>query len=135
MTSSGFNIPKERIIGIGVDIESIRRFKDKPFESNERFYRRIFTPIEVNYCLKKRNLYSHFTARFAAKEAAIKALGKEKKYFFSEIEIRNDEQGRPNLYFLKKSSDSEEKKYFPENTLISISHCNEYAVAFVIFLK
>jgi len=85
--------------------------------------------------LKKKDAYSHFAARFAAKESAIKALGKEKKYSYSEIEIRNDNKGRPNLYFFNKDNDSEKSKYSPENTFLSISHCDNYAIAFVISMK
>lgn len=129
------NIQKDKIAGIGVDIESINRFKNIPFELNEKFYRRIFTPLEIEYCLKKRNVYSHFAGRFAAKEAVIKALSKEKKYFFSEIEVRNDNKGRPYLYFKDGSSNSNEPNYYAENVLLSISHSDDYAIAFVIFLK
>ena len=126
---------KDKITGIGVDIESIDRFRNLPFESNEKFYRKIFTSLEIEYCLKKKDTYSHFAARFAAKESAIKALGKEKKYSYSEIEIRNDNKGRPSLYFLNKNNDSGESKYSPENTFLSISHCDNYAIAFVISMK
>ena len=126
---------KDKITGIGVDIESIDRFRNLPFESNKKFYRKIFTSLEIEYCLKKKDAYSHFAARFAAKESAIKALGKEKKYSYSEIEIRNDSKGRPNLYFFNKDNKSEESKYSPENTFLSISHCDNYAIAFVISTK
>jgi len=126
---------KDKITGIGVDIESIDRFRNLPFESNKKFYRKIFTSLEIEYCLKKKDPYSHFAARFAAKESAIKALGKEKKYSYSEIEIRNDSKGRPNLYFFNKDNKSEESKYSPENTFLSISHCDNYAIAFVISTK
>ena len=135
MKNSRMNIHKDEIIGIGVDIESINRFKNIPFELNERFYRRIFTPFEIEYCLKKKNMYSHFAGRFAAKEAVIKALSKEKKYFFSEIEVRNDNNGRPYLCFFDESSNSNERNYYAENVLLSISHSGDYAIAFVIFLK
>lgn len=135
MKNSRMNIQKDKIIGIGVDIESINRFKNIPFEVNEKFYERIFTPLEIEYCLKKKNMYSHFAGRFAAKEAVIKALSKERKYFLSEIEIRNDDKGRPYLCFIDKSSNSNERNYFAENSLLSISHSSDYAIAFVIFLK
>jgi holo-[acyl-carrier protein] synthase len=62
------------IIGIGADIESISRFKAKPFDQNRDFYKKIFSPNEIKYCLGKGEPYQHFAVRFCAKEALIKAL-------------------------------------------------------------
>ena len=62
------------IIGLGVDIEDIGRFRKLQFPKNKSFYQKIFTPREIKYCLSRPDPYPSFAARFAAKEAVIKAL-------------------------------------------------------------
>ena len=106
------------IKGIGVDLENISRFKNKPFNKNKNFYKRIFTKKEIEYCLKKPNPYQHFTARFCAKEAFIKALNNDiKSYKSIEIEAKNK---KPLLRWKGKSF------------LVSMSHDKEKAIAVVI---
>ncbi len=97
------------------------------------FIERVYTPKEIAYCeSKKMQKYQHYAARFAAKEAAFKAISEqlEDKYSISwqDIEVINDEQGRPSLNLigidLKNIEDID----------LSISHCKEYAVANVTIL-
>lgn len=113
------------ILGVGVDVEEIVRFKEKLFDENKSFYGRIFTSREIEYCLSKYNPYAHFTGRFAAKEAVFKALNSVVKVSLSDIEIENDTHGVPNAVL---------KCYLPEgiSLRVSISHAKEYAVAFAI---
>ena len=63
------------IIGIGVDIVEIERFRNAMERLKDRFIRRIFTPGEQQYCNGHREPAQHFAVRFAAKEALFKALG------------------------------------------------------------
>ena len=63
------------IIGLGLDATDINRVADVIERHGERFLRRIFTDIEIAYCTRRRVPAIHFAARFAAKEAAMKALG------------------------------------------------------------
>ena len=63
--------------GIGIDVSSIKKFKDKPFKQNETFYRKIFSDNEINYCLKFKNYYEKFAGKFALKEALIKSIHKK----------------------------------------------------------
>jgi len=104
---------------IGVDIEKVSRFSRKKFEKNMKFYQKIFLKDEINYCLSKANPYPHFTARFCAKEAAIKAL-KDQNVELIEIEIKI----KDNQPILKLPNSGE--------GIVSLSHTNEYAIAFVI---
>ena len=60
--------------GVGIDIINITKFKKKSFQENERFYRKIFTDEEIDYCLKFKEPYQHFAGKFAIKEATIKAI-------------------------------------------------------------
>ena len=119
----------KNIIGIGVDIESIQRFRDKPFAENEKFYRRIFTPLEIEYCLSKNDPYPHFTARFCAKEALKKAIPQDLFIGWKEVEVRNDKTGKPSVHFLKPHNKSSIKDYIVN---ISLSHDKTQAIAFVI---
>lgn len=124
----------KKIIGVGVDIESIQRFMDKPFAENEKFYIRLFTASEIEYCLAKREPYPHFTARFCAKEALKKALPGITSLGWTDVEIKNDENGMPFIDFLNLSKD--DKTFLDEcKTHISLSHDNAQAVALVIVEK
>lgn len=109
-------------IDIGVDIEEISRFSCKKYENNRNFYAKIFTPKEIKYCLNKSNPYPHFTVRFCAKEAVLKAF-KNNKFAFTDIEIKMKNK-KPILSLP-----------LGQKALISMSHTNKYAIAFVILFK
>ncbi len=114
------------ILEIGVDIESIERFRNKPEDKNKRFYEKLFTSLELEYCFKKRDPYPHLAARFAAKEAVVKAFSEYKKIFYSQIEVRNDDRGKPYVNIVNKD------EILDKEILITVSHCDEYAVAFAV---
>ena len=120
-----------KIIGIGVDIELIQRFRDKPFAENEKFYRRIFTPLEIEYCLSKSDPYPHFAARFCAKEALKKAVPLDLFLGWKDAEVRNDKNGKPSVHFL---TSQQENKSILKNYIvhISLSHDKTQAIAFVV---
>lgn len=116
----------------GVDIIEIERIKNSIEETDGRFCERVYTKNEIDYCeSKKVQKFQHYAARFAAKEAVFKAISSvlKNKYDISwtDIEILNDDTGRPYVNILNpniKNSDID----------ISISHCKEYAVASVVFV-
>lgn len=117
----------------GTDIIEIDRIKNSIEELGDKFLDRVFTKKEIDYCESKKNQkYQHYAARFAAKEAAFKAISWkiEDKYkiFWKDIEVENDKQGRPIL----KITNIDLKDI--ENIDISISHCKNYAVANVTIL-
>lgn len=105
---------------IGIDIEQTKRFDTK----DDAFLQRVFTNNEREYCLSKKNSAQHFCARFCAKEALIKALS-DKSLELSEIEVLNDENGKPSITV---------KKYPQKKFELSLSHCKEYACAAVLVL-
>ena len=120
-------------IKCGTDIIEIDRIKDTIDEMGEKFLNRIFTKEEIRYCeSKNKQKYEHYAARFAAKEAAFKALSFniQNKYSVSwkDIEVANNEQGRPSLNI--KNIDLNNV----ESIDISLSHCKNYAVANVTVL-
>ena len=107
---------------IGVDIEDISRFVDKP----QAFYERVFTKLEIGYCQSKRNPAPHFAARFCAKEAVYKALSSAgiSNIVISDIEIYNDENSCPRVRLLKSNINCKIN--------LSISHEKEKAIAFAM---
>ncbi len=109
--------------GIGIDIIEVERVK-KLAGKNPSFLQRIFTTQEISYCLIKRNKYQHLAARFAAKEAFFKAIGR--RISWKDVELINLPSGKPQLEIKSK-----EKFSFVE-AHVSISHLAEYAVATVI---
>jgi holo-[acyl-carrier protein] synthase len=64
------------VMGVGVDVEEVERFRNMPYAANRAFYDKAFTDGETEYCLSRPDPYPHFAARFCAKEALIKAWGK-----------------------------------------------------------
>lgn len=120
-------------VNCGTDIIEIDRVKDSIEKLGNPFLDRVFTKKEIDYCeSKNKQKYQHYAARFAAKEAAFKALSESIKDKFSvswkDFEVVNDEQGRPKLNVYNVNLDN------IEDIDISISHCKNYAVANVTVL-
>ena len=120
-------------ISCGVDIIEIDRVKESIEQLGDKFLNRVFTDKEIEYCESRKNQkYQHYAARFAAKEAAFKAISGQIDYKYNvcwkDFEVTNDEQGRPSI----KLVGIDEKSI--ENIDISISHCKKYAVANVTVL-
>lgn len=113
---------------VGVDIEEIERFRKLDFKSNKQFYKRIFTGAEIDYCLKKPKPHQHFCARFAAKEAIIKAVNKIDMLDFKQIQILNEKDGAPHIELINYDG-----KLLSRDFKLSLSHNNINAVAFVIY--
>ena len=61
-------------LGIGIDIVEIKRFLNKPYETNNFFYEKIFHPSEIEHCLKRKNAAECFAGKFAIKESVIKSI-------------------------------------------------------------
>lgn len=116
-------------IACGTDIIEINRVKDSiDSDIGEKFIERIYTDDEINYCESRNNQkYQHYAARFAAKEAIFKAISSGLKNKFDiewkQIEIKNDEDGRP--YVILHNDVISKIEYID----LSISHCKEYATA------
>ncbi|MCR4431037.1 MAG: holo-ACP synthase [Tepidanaerobacteraceae bacterium] len=115
---------------IGVDIVEIDRIKKAC--SRKRFLERFFTPAELEGILKSSSdvFYRRLAGKFAAKEAAAKALGTGFRYFrWHEIEILNDPLGKPFAVLSGRAKELLESRGF-STILITISHAKDYAVAF-----
>jgi len=125
-----------KIFGIGTDIVNIKRMGTTLKKNGNAFKKRIFSKNEINYCDKKRKPSPFYAKRFAAKEALSKALGTgiRKGIYFKDIEILNDNFGKPSIKlkgstarFLKKKIKN--KKY---SIYLSLSDDEPWAQATVI---
>jgi holo-[acyl-carrier protein] synthase len=116
-----------KILGTGIDIIEVKRIQ-QTLRSNKRFSERVFTAKEIAYCEGKVNKYQHYAVRFAAKEAILKALG-SKGIALKDISIRNLDTGKPEPVLTGKL------KKLEKNIIVSLSHCQEYAVAQAIYYR
>lgn len=107
---------------LGIDIIEINRVEKLILEFGNIFLKKVFSEEEINYCRAKAKPSQHFAARFAAKEAIVKALGTgfKNNLMLKDIEVRNDLNGKPHVYLRGVKDD---------RFLISISHSNHYVVA------
>ena len=87
------------IVGTGIDIVEIARFRKILAGSGERFLNRVFTLEEQKFCLARHDPAPHFAARFAAKEAVFKALGTgwAKGVTWLDVEVQRQEDGAPTI--------------------------------------
>ena len=120
----------------GTDIIEIKRIEEsiEDGKTGKAFIRRVYTEKEIEYCeSKKSQKYQHYAVRFAAKEATFKAISEQLKDKYSitwkDIEITNDEQGRPKLSLIGIDLEN------IEDIDLSMSHCKQYAVANVTLLR
>lgn len=122
------------LLGIGVDICEVQRF-DRLSE-DEFFLKRIFTEDEINFCNRIKRKSECFAARFAAKEAFLKAIGIGigEGVSFLEIEVKKDKSGKP--YFGIYGGTYETlKKLGGAEIHLSLSHEKSAAIAFVVISK
>ncbi len=115
----------DKNFGIGTDIESIDRFSGQVQDSP--FLNKMFTRNELEYCFSKRTAAPHLAARYAGKEAIVKAITSmgKKNLNYKQIEILNNENGAPTVTIDKAGFDGLQIH-------LSLSHCRDKAVAFTV---
>lgn len=116
--------------GIGIDLVRIPRMREIIARWDERFLRRVFTEEEIAYCRRRRDPVPHFAGRFAAKEAALKALGTGLSMGINwrEIEVRRERGGPPTLALSGRSREIGQRRG-GRRMLLTITHDGDYAVA------
>ncbi len=121
------------IVGTGVDIVEVPRIEAAIGRFGRRFLERIFTEDEIRYCESKANRVERFAARFAAKEAGLKAIGTgwRRGVGWKEVEVRREASGRPTLVFSGRAAEFAARLGVKRASL-SLSHTAEHAVAQVI---
>ncbi len=115
------------ILGSGIDIIEVERIKQAVKRWGNSFLRHVFTDEEIDYANQHRFPYQHFAARFAAKEAVLKAFGDNAHISWKDIRIMNDKFGKPVCIYKDKK--------FKKEILISIAHTENYAVASAIITQ
>ena len=122
------------IVGIGIDIAEPRRLEEAVGRYGRRFLERIFTPREIAYCERKRNKWERYAVRFAAKEAAFKALGTgwRRGVRWQEAEVINQPSGKPTLELSGRARELA-ALLGVQNISLSLTHSEQFALAQVIF--
>ena len=121
------------ILGTGIDVTETARIEKALARHGDRFSRRIYTAQEIRYCEKFKNRAERYAARFAAKEAAFKALGTGWRggIEWIDAEVAHQSSGKPELVLHGKASERAEQLGVTRVSL-SISHGEQFAVAIVI---
>ncbi len=121
------------IVGTGIDIAEVPRISQSIARFGDRFVRRVFTDGEIRYCESKANRAERYAARFAAKEAAMKALGTGWNHGvrWVDCEVVRMPGGRPTIAFHGKAAEFA-AKLGTKNAALSMSHTAEQAIAQVI---
>ena len=124
------------IVGTGIDIVEVFRVKEAIDKWGENFLAKVFTKSEIEYSNSRRFSYQHFAARFAVKEAVIKAFGEPSKFPIKlpDIEVMNDKEGKPVVKFHNDALVAKKLKKV-KDIVVSMSHSKDYAVAHAILLK
>jgi holo-[acyl-carrier protein] synthase len=121
------------IIGTGVDIAEVPRIRESIDRFGDRFLRRIFTEGEIAYCERKAGRFESYAARFAAKEAGMKALGTgwSRGVRWRDIEVVRPRGQRPTIQFHGEAA-AIASKLGTKNIALSLTHTSEQALAHVI---
>jgi len=122
------------IVGMGIDVAEVKRIQAVMESQKERFLLRVDAPEEIAYCEQFKNKFERYAGRFAAKEAAMKALGTgwSRGVRWVDVEVVRKRGGRPTISLkgeAKKIADALGVK----NIALSITHTAEQAIAQVIF--
>jgi holo-[acyl-carrier protein] synthase len=121
------------IVGTGIDIAEVPRVAESIERFGERFLHRVFTAEEIRYCDAKANRAERYAARFAAKEAAMKALGTGWNHGvrWRDIEVFRQPGRRPTIRFHGRAAELA-TRLGTKNVALSLSHTPEQAIASVI---
>jgi holo-[acyl-carrier protein] synthase len=121
------------IVGTGIDIAEVSRIAASIERFGRRFVERVFTPEEIRYCESKANKVERYAGRFAAKEAAMKAIGTgwSRGVGWQDVEVKRAPGGRPTVAFHGKAAEFF-RRLGGVRAQLSITHTEELAMAQVI---
>lgn len=124
-----------QIIGVGLDATEIERVENMIERYGDRFLQRVFTEGEIAYCQGKRDFASSYAARFAAKEAAMKALGTghSRGVYWTGIEVVR-RHGPPRLVFHGGAA-ARLQALGATTSIVTLTHSRALAIAQVMLLK
>ncbi|HUJ48962.1 MAG TPA: holo-ACP synthase [Bryobacteraceae bacterium] len=120
-------------MGIGIDVEEVARIREAMQRHGRRFTDRIFSPAEIAYVERKANRYERYAARFAAKEAGMKAIGTgwRRGVRWLDFEVANLPSGRPTLRMHGVAA-AVAQGLGVRNIALSLTHTAQQGVAIVI---
>lgn len=121
------------IVGTGIDIAEVSRIASSIERFGRRFLERVFTPDEIRYCESKANKAERYAGRFAAKEAAMKAIGTgwNRGVTWHDVEVQRAPGGRPTIAFHNKAAEVFHA-LGATRAHLSITHTKDSAMAQVI---
>ena len=121
------------ILGTGIDVIQVPRVAASIARFGPRFLRRLFTEAEIRYCEAKANRTERFAARFAAKEAGLKAIGTGWRHgiAWTDLEVGRAPGGRPTLVYNGRAAEFA-TRLGVRRVSLSLSHTAEIAIAQVI---
>ena len=124
------------MIGVGIDQIEVARIRESMDRHGEAFLSKVFTPKEKSFCLDRKDPAPCLAARFAAKEAASKALGTGigKEFGWLDLEVEKGENGQPFAVFSDQVQSLLEQKN-AGSALLSLSHLDGFASAIVVLIK
>jgi holo-[acyl-carrier protein] synthase len=121
------------VLGVGVDIQEVKRLEQALRRGGQRFLRRTFTPAEIRYCRGQKKSGQHFCGRFCAKEAFFKALGTgwAKGVCWTDVEVARKRSGQPELKLSGRTAALASRAKI-KKIWLSLSHSRDYAAATVV---
>jgi holo-[acyl-carrier protein] synthase len=121
------------IVGTGIDLAEVDRIREAIERYGDRFLQRIYTPLEIAYVSRKANRYERYAARFAAKEAGMKAIGTgwRRGVTWKDFEVVNLPGGRPTLRLSGVAAEVAERMGV-RNISLSLTHTSSSGMAYVI---
>ncbi|MEM8733052.1 MAG: holo-ACP synthase [Planctomycetota bacterium] len=131
LTAAHGRLPARPVIGIGTDIIECDRIDQMIEKHGDTFLHRVYTKEEIEYCQGRKASNQHYAGRWAAKEAALKALGTGWAHGiqWTDVEVVNQQGGRPIIVLDGKAKEIGDSQGIDE-MMISISHCKHYATAY-----
>jgi holo-[acyl-carrier protein] synthase len=122
------------ILGTGVDIAETSRIEEGLQRHGDRFTKRIFSAAEIAYCERFKNRAERYAARFAAKEAALKALGTgwRQGIRWLDVEVVHQPSGKPELVLTGRAQEVARELRVTRMS-VSLSHSDRYVMALVVF--
>jgi holo-[acyl-carrier protein] synthase len=131
--AAGFGKEEPMVLGLGTDLMEIGRIEESISRFGERFLARVYTPGEIAFCGRKKNAAESYAGRFAAKEAAAKALGTgiSRGVSWLEIEVVRRQGERPEIVFHGRAAERA-RAMGVRNMSLSLTHSREVAMAVVV---
>jgi holo-[acyl-carrier protein] synthase len=125
----------QQLVGVGVDIVDVADFERNSLDSNPRFYSRCFTEAEISYCRSRATPARHFAARFAAKEAAVKAAATITTLLPWQFEVTRSASGIPSLRLREGIDAAQQSLLDGHRAYVSLAHGEQLATAVVVLCK